>query len=59
MNDELKNVVREFISILKIEEESDTGRKFSPNYISSCRTVDMMRMSDLLKKMEELTDDES
>ena len=59
MNDKLKELVREFLAILSIEEESDSGRRFTPNYIASCRTVDMMRMSKLLSEMKELVNDAS
>lgn len=52
----LCKVVREFIRLLEIEEESDGGKKFRPNGISTCRTMDGAKMAELLQEMKRLTE---
>ena len=47
-------VVREFIRLLDIEEESDSGRIFHPNHIASCRVIDAAKMDQLLREMKRL-----
>ena len=49
----LEEAVEEFLSILSIKEESDSGKVFKPNRISSCRVMDSSRMQELLEVMEE------
>lgn len=49
----LEELIKEFISILEIEEKSDSGKLFYPNRISSCRAMDGKRMNELLIKMKE------
>jgi len=51
-NEELKQLVREFFRIMDIVEESDEGKVFRPNYISSCRALDGAKLSDVLTKMK-------
>ena len=53
-NEELKQLVRDFFSILDIKEESDEGRLFRPNYISSCRAMDGAKLDTILTRMKEL-----
>ncbi len=53
----IKQLVAEFISILEIEEESDGGRVFRPNVISSCRAMDAARMNKILTELKKLTSD--
>ena len=48
----LKEAVKEFLFILNIQEESDSGRLFKPNQISSCRVMDGQRIETLLQVME-------
>ena len=50
----LVNLVKEFIRLLDIEEETDEGRAFHPNYIASCRVMDGVKMEKLFKQMKEL-----
>lgn len=45
-NDELK----ELVHLLTIEEESTSGRKFYPNKITSCRTLDAKRICEIIEK---------
>jgi hypothetical protein len=52
---EMESLVKEFIGILDIIEESDSGRQFRPNQISSCRVMDGIRMGEILAKWKELT----
>ena len=52
----LDGVVREFIRLLDIEEESDSGRRFRPNGITSCRAMDGAKMVELLREMKRLTE---
>lgn len=44
-------LVREFIRLLDIVEESDNGRQFHPNYISSCRSMDAAKMIQCVEEM--------
>jgi len=48
----LQEAVKEFLFILSIVEESDSGRMFRPNQISSCRVMDTARLSKLLEVMK-------
>jgi hypothetical protein len=48
----LAALVKEFISLLDITEESDSGNEFKPNRISSCRVMDGERMEKLLAEMK-------
>ena len=51
----LAAAVRDFLAILDIEEESDSGNRFRPNYINSCRVMDGQRLGTLLARMKELS----
>ena len=48
----LEEAVKEFLFILAKQEENDDGRLFKPNQISSCRAMDVARLSELLEVME-------
>jgi hypothetical protein len=50
---------REFIWLLEIREESDSGREFCPNCISSCRAVDGQQMNDIIAAAKTLLDTQS
>jgi len=50
---DLADNVRRFFAILDIREKSDSGRKFAPNYISSCRVVDTAKLNAIITKMKE------
>ena len=39
---------REFIRLLEIREESDSGREFSPNQLVSCRVMDGERINEII-----------
>ena len=52
----LDGVVREFVRLLDIEEESDSGRRFRPNGITSCRAMDGAKMVELIQEMKRLTE---
>ena len=51
----LAGCVKRFFELLDIEEESDRGRRFHPNYISSCRALDGAELGKLIEKMKRLT----
>lgn len=48
----LQEAVKEFLYILNIQEESDSGRLFRPNQIVSSRVMDGKRLKELLEVME-------
>jgi len=52
---ELKELVKEFVEILDVVEESDSGTSFHPVYISSCRCLTGKRVNEIIKRMKELT----
>jgi hypothetical protein len=41
---------KEFIDLLEITEESDSGNEFNPNKISSCRAIDGKRLNEILNE---------
>jgi len=51
MSDSLKELVKGFFEILDKVEESDNGKLFKPNYITSARVIDTVRLRDLLAAM--------
>lgn len=46
-------LLAELFYYLDLEEESDNGRKFHPNYISSCRCMDAVRMGGILAELKQ------
>lgn len=56
-NTELKTLTKKFFEILDIKEESDSGRTFSPVYISCCRVFLGDELNEILKRMRELAND--
>lgn len=59
INSQALDLWREFIQLLEIREESDSGREFSPNRIQSCRVVDGQRMEDIITTAKSLLDTQS
>lgn len=55
---ELKQLVKKFFYYLDIVEESDSGRVFKPNQISSCRVMDSKNMGEILARMKEIIGEE-
>jgi hypothetical protein len=49
----IDDLCRELAAFILKEEESDSGRVFHPNSISSCRVLDSARMNDILKELKE------
>jgi hypothetical protein len=41
---------KEFITLMEITEESDSGYEFNPNKISSCRAMDGKRLNEILNE---------
>ena len=48
-----EDAIREFFKILDSKEESDSGRVFSPVYISSCRVWESKKLETIIKRMRE------
>jgi hypothetical protein len=48
--EKLNNLWKEFIDLLEITEECDSGGEFRPNYIGSCRALDGQRMNQIIKE---------
>ncbi len=44
------NELRELVNLITIQEESDSGRIFYPNGITSCRAMDGERMGQITEK---------
>jgi hypothetical protein len=54
--EELKALVKSFFDdYLGIREESDSGRIFSPIYVSCCRAMKIESLSKLMDRMMELS----
>lgn len=49
----LEELVKEFFSILDEQEESDSGRVFSPTFISTVRVVHTIKLQFLLPLMRQ------
>jgi hypothetical protein len=49
---EAKLAVADFFYYLDMVEESEEGRLFHPNAITSCRTMDTIAMEKLLKQLK-------
>jgi hypothetical protein len=45
-------LVRELFRLLDIKEETDEGRAFHPNRISSCRAMDAEKLGQVLKELK-------
>jgi hypothetical protein len=46
--EDLKSLCSDFLGILNIVEESDSGREFHPTRITSCRVQDGVRINKIL-----------
>jgi hypothetical protein len=49
--DRLADLVKQFIKILDITEESDSGRLFHPTNITSCRAGDLQKIGELVEAL--------
>lgn len=56
--DELANLVKQFIYILDITEESDGGRLFHPTNITSCRAGDLQKAGELVEALRRASRDQ-
>ena len=45
---------KEFITLMEITEESDSGNEFNPNKISSCRAMDGKRLNEILNEARQI-----
>jgi len=53
----LRKAVKEFIDLMGRVEESDSGKEFRPNQISSCRALEGERLQALMDEMGKLVND--
>lgn len=56
-NTELKTLTKRFFEILDAREESDSGKTFSPVFISSARVLLSKELNKILPRMRELSND--
>ena len=49
--DRLAGLTKQFIKILDITEESDSGRSFHPTNITSCRAGDLHKIGELVEAL--------
>lgn len=50
-------LVRELFRLLDITEQTDDGRVFRPNKISSCRAMDAEKLNQVLKELKNVLED--
>jgi hypothetical protein len=50
-------LVRELFVLLERTEETDEGRVFRPNKISSCRAMDAEKLEQVLKELKNTLED--
>ena len=50
-------LVRELFVLLDRTEETDEGRVFRPNRISSCRALDAEKLEQVLKELKNVLED--
>jgi hypothetical protein len=50
-------LVRELFVLLDRTEETDEGRVFRPNKISSCRAMDAVKLEQVLKDLKNVLED--
>ena len=55
--DQYDVLVKELFMLLDITEESDEGRVFRPNQISSCRAMDAERLDSILVALKHTMED--
>lgn len=51
----LESLTREFFAILDQVDESDSGRRFNPVFISSCRALTTSKLTEILSEMRRLS----
>ena len=51
---EAEKLWKEFITLMEITEESDSGNAFNPNKISSCRAMDGKRLNEILIEVRQI-----
>jgi hypothetical protein len=52
--EKLEKLWKEFITLMEITEESDSGYEFNPNKISSCRALDGRRLNEILVEARQI-----
>lgn len=56
-NASLESLIKDFFTLLDKTEETDEGRVFRPNRISSCRVQDGQKLENLLRLMKATVED--
>lgn len=56
-NASLESLIKDFFTLLDKTEETDEGRVFRPNHISSCRVQDGQKLENLLRLMKATLED--
>ena len=57
--EKLEALIKDFFILLDRTEETDDGRVFRPNRISSCRAMDAQELEDLLRLMKATVEGET
>jgi len=50
--EKLETLIKDFFTLLDITEETDEGRVFHPNRISSCRALDAEKLDQVLTELK-------
>jgi len=50
----IEQCCKRLVDILDTRECSDSGREFAPTYITSCRVLHTMELTDIIKRMREI-----
>lgn len=56
--DTTKELLKKLFYYLDITEESDSGRPFRPNVISSCRAMDGAELNEILNQLKAQVSDD-
>lgn len=52
-DEQAKQLIQKLFYYLDVVEETDEGRQFHPNYISSCRALDGAELNSILTSLEQ------
>lgn len=53
----IKGLIKELFRLLDITEQTDEGRYFNPNKITSCRAMDAEKLNQVLKELRNVLED--
>ena len=51
------HLIEQLFALLEVTEETDDGRVFRPNRISSCRALDAEKLEQVLKELKSVLED--